>query len=319
MNTSLHSGRRVLPVAFRHFYPDFQPTEFFVPLLESSLDVTVRIAHPRTASLVFTSVYESFSDIWKRRLLTRGTAPALPLPPRNIPEHAKQVWITGENIRVPFFDYDLAISFDTDPYGGRNLYWPYIFENLDWGLKKPAHSTPLMNTRGVPLLPPRDLANERDHVASDRQGFVCAFVGNPEPVRLRAIQELRRFGVVDVFGSAVHQSVSSKFETARNYKFMLAFENDVYPGYVTEKLLEAYVSGCVPLWRGLDSQDVLNPESYINALDFSDLSVFAKAVYEFSLDKHRLDEIASAALFKETPTLDSLKESLRGLRPVLYS
>ena len=313
MSTCVPSRRRVLRVAFRHFYPGFQPTDFFVPLLEQTFSVTVRIVHPRRASLVFTSVYESFYDIWKRRLVTRGTSPAVPAPPKKVSDQAKQVWITGENIRVPIFDYDLSISFDTDPYGGKNLYWPYIFENLDWGLKESIGSTPIMNSRGVPLLPPRILASTRDHQAADRQGFVCAFVGNPEPVRLRAIEELRRYGVVDVYGSSFNRSVVNKSHTARNYKFMLAFENDVYPGYVTEKPLEAYVSGCIPLWRGIDSQNLLNSKACVNALNFSNLSGFARAVHELSLDRDRMNETSSAELFNQAPTLDPLKKSLRAL------
>jgi len=308
-----------LRVAFRHFYPDFKPTNFLVPLLEETLNVRVRITRPQHAALVFTSVYESFVDIWKRRLLTRGTSPALPQPFRQLQEGGKQVWITGENIRVPYSGYDLAISFDSDTYEGLNVYWPYILENLNWGFGSDSSTTTLINTRGVPLTNPEELAKERDHTVSDRDRFVCAFVGNPEPVRLRAIEELRKFGKVDVFGTAVGKPVKSKFEVARNYKFMLAFENDVYPGYVTEKPLESYACGCIPLWRGIDREDLMSPEAYINALDYQDLAAFAHGVHELTVDSDRLDRTASTALFNTIPSLGPLKSAFGALELELDS
>jgi len=145
---------------------------------------------------------------------------------------------------------------------------------------------------------------------STRPGFVCAFIGNPEPIRFRAVDELRKFGEVQVFGTAVDRPVSRKLDVAKDFRFVLAFENDVYPGYVTEKPLEAYACGAVPLWRGLDAAKILNPHSMINALDFPSLSHFAKEVASLDADPEKLNRVASEPLVNQVPSLEALKAAL---------
>ena len=42
----------------------------------------------------------------------------------------------------------------------------------------------------------------------------------------------------------------NKQETLREYNFVIAFENSDYPGYITEKIIEAFKAGAVPLYWG---------------------------------------------------------------------
>ena len=57
----------------------------------------------------------------------------------------------------------------------------------------------------------------------------------------------------DVPGQHCANNVCRSYDAvARNYRYFLCFENDLYPGYVTEKPIEAWASGSVPLWRGID-------------------------------------------------------------------
>jgi alpha(1,3/1,4) fucosyltransferase len=45
--------------------------------------------------------------------------------------------------------------------------------------------------------------------------------------------------------------VENKFETISNYKFCFSYENtDNYPGYVTEKVFDAWMAGCIPIYWG---------------------------------------------------------------------
>jgi len=302
-----------LKVAFRHFYPGFSPDDFWIPLLTQSSKRPVSLAPAHRADLIFTSVFEDFASIWKRRLLSRRTTPSIPRSARRVRPSAKQIWVTGENIRVPVDHYDLTLSFDTDTYGGMNLYWPYIFENLEWHIDRAPISPPALNGRGVPKLEPFSLANPRINSVSERPGFVCAFIGNPEAVRFRAIDELRKFGDVQVFGTAVGRPVPRKLDVAKDYRFVLAFENDIYPGYVTEKPLEAYACGAIPLWRGIDVAEVLNPRSLVNSFDFVSLTDFAEHVAALDSDPDKLDEIARQPLLKQTPSLDPVKAALNKL------
>jgi len=44
--------------------------------------------------------------------------------------------------------------------------------------------------------------------------------------------------------------IEQKMNFLREHQFTLAFENSQYPGYATEKLIEAYLSGTIPLYWG---------------------------------------------------------------------
>ncbi|KAH7459731.1 putative fucosyltransferase R654 [Phytophthora ramorum] len=64
------------------------------------------------------------------------------------------------------------------------------------------------------------------------------------------------------------------------YKFVLAFENTRAAGYVTEKLVNAFLAGSVPVYWG-DSKTVselFNPESFIDCGRFDSLQDCAEYV-----------------------------------------
>lgn len=80
--------------------------------------------------------------------------------------------------------------------------------------------------------------------------------------------------MLDVYGHAVGRPVVRKIDIAQGYQFMMSFENDLHTGYVTEKPLDAWVSGCIPLWRGYDAAQLLNRDAFVNATDFPRLAEF---------------------------------------------
>lgn len=41
-----------------------------------------------------------------------------------------------------------------------------------------------------------------------------------------------------------------KLDTISKYKFALCFENGIYPGYMTEKIIDCLVAGVIPVYRG---------------------------------------------------------------------
>jgi len=73
-------------------------------------------------------------------------------------------------------------------------------------------------------------------------------------------------------------SVVSKGEVMRFYKFAIVYENAVFPGYLTEKILDAFFAGCVPVYLG--APDVLQripAETFIDRRDFAS----NEAVYRY--------------------------------------
>lgn len=304
----VHSG--TLRVAFRRFYPGFNPNSFWIPLLTYAIGKQVQVVRPKRADLVVSSVFEAFGETWRRRLLTHSTPPQVPEMNIDAQQGARHIWVTGENIRPPICGYDLTVSFDRDPFGGTNVYFPLMFEFMSWKQYWNSPTWSAYSSPGVPRLDAMSLSQPRTLSLNKRKKFLCAFIGNPEPTRLRAIKSLRRYGEVEVFGSAVGRPVKSKAEIAKDYRFMLAFENDVYPGYVTEKVLEAYACGCIPLWWGDDAAKLLTPTAIVNARNFQTLDDFADQVADLDSDLEQLNDMASMPLLSAAPSLDDLTTAL---------
>ncbi len=84
--------------------------------------------------------------------------------------------------------------------------------------------------------------------------------------------------------------VEDKTATFKNYKFAFCFENSVFPGYVTEKILDAMYSGCVPVYLGAPNvADFVSADSFINAEDFENfeqLDEFLQSITQSQYNKY---------------------------------
>lgn len=77
---------------------------------------------------------------------------------------------------------------------------------------------------------------------------------------------------------------------AYGYGFVVAMENKVAPGYLTEKIGHAYMAGAVPIYWGDTAtvSDLFNPESFINVGDFASPSAAADYAIQVWRDPHKL-------------------------------
>ena len=64
------------------------------------------------------------------------------------------------------------------------------------------------------------------------------------------------------------------------FKFVVAFENSDYEGYITEKLILPFIAGAVPIYLGpVDASKYFNPKAYINCRDHISLEACIDYVY----------------------------------------
>jgi hypothetical protein len=213
------------------------------------------------------------------------------------------IWATFENRRPSIESFDLTLSFDLDSFYELNFYLPLIYLYLKVeGL--PNYST----IHDVTL----DYCSTRRKISKDlaknRNRFAVSFINNPQPLRFTAINELKKISEVDIFGRSVGNYIVNKIDTAKNYWFNLCFENDLYPWYVTEKILEAWLSQSIPLYWGDDRGGVLNPDAYINLAQFEDLKEFTSHVAMIYKDKNRMIEMIEQPLFQKKFEVDNLLE-----------
>jgi FkbM family methyltransferase len=89
--------------------------------------------------------------------------------------------------------------------------------------------------------------------------------------RLKFVEKLRqRFGDrIDFFGRGFHE-ITDKAEALLPYRYHITLENCSIPDYWTEKLADAYLAGCLPLYWGCTNIDKYFPEDSLIRLDIED-------------------------------------------------
>ncbi|KAG6953282.1 hypothetical protein JG687_00012482 [Phytophthora cactorum] len=95
--------------------------------------------------------------------------------------------------------------------------------------------------------------------------------------------------------------------TFRQYKFVIAFENSGVPGYVTEKLINPFLAGSIPIYLGNSTtvSQLYNPESFIDCGHFAKLVECAAYVMqvhkspELYARMRRASPIRNITAFKE--------------------
>jgi alpha(1,3/1,4) fucosyltransferase len=207
-----------------------------------------------------------------------------------------KIYITGENM-VPDFDQcDLAFSPQEDLHDPRCIRLPYYAQVL-----------PSMGSliRGPEWQPQSYLNRPR----------FCSFVAsNPRgSFRNAFFKKLNRLKKVDSAGRHFNNfgsRIDDKLNFLKNYRFNLAFENSQSPGYVTEKLIEPLLMGCIPIyWGAPDVAKDFNPACMINVSDFSDFSEAIDYILQADRDESIRLRHLSAPVFQNNIAPEVLNDS----------
>ena len=75
------------------------------------------------------------------------------------------------------------------------------------------------------------------------------------------------------FASSIKKSyrgyVNDKLEILRQYRFSICFENAIFPGFITEKIIDSIYAGCIPVYYGApDIADYIPENTFINFRKF---------------------------------------------------
>jgi len=87
-------------------------------------------------------------------------------------------------------------------------------------------------------------------------------------------------------------------ESYTNYKFVLAMENAVHHGYITEKIVNAFYSGAIPIYWGCNTVvQHFNKKAFINVNDFNS---FEECVdYVISLDNKTIQQMSEEPIYMD--------------------
>ena len=221
------------------------------------------------------------------------------------------IFYTGENERPPFGNWDAYLSFDLHDYQGKNAYLPL------WWIT----CTDIAGPNTAPYLNEpvsvNSLMTKREVNFDKRSKFCVAFIGKAYPFRMQALNLISSIKNVEVYGAIARKDVSSKFKASKDFRFVFAFENDLFPGYVTEKVIEAWATGAIPLYWGSDPLNYINPKAIINLNDFDSFQDFLGRVAEVNENKTLWEEIASQPILQKKPDLNEVNTVLTKALKVL--
>ena len=209
----------------------------------------------------------------------------------DIKPNLASIYYSGENSRPNYYYSDYSITHDVYDYGLKNFRFPYWMTEIDWFGLPVQHK---LEERLDPLLlfSKNQSLCETESQFLSRTNSVVTFISNPTILRSSLIDAMSRRGMnISGFGRAFNRRIdSSKYEIASKYIFYLAFENSLYPGYVTEKLFHAYRSGCIPLyWGDKQAYSDFHLASELNLAEYSNINDYIE--YIFSLFSKKPEEL----------------------------
>jgi hypothetical protein len=148
----------------------------------------------------------------------------------------------------------------------------------------------------------------RKYTNSERPNLAAYIAKHSPPHRSDFFKALRKLdSTVDGLGEAnrtkeVNLPSRDKWweltDVYKNYKFGFAMENTMENGYLTEKIMNVYLGGAVPLyWGSPIVKDIFNPKSFIYINDYPDFDSCAKDVVAIGNDPVRLREMQKAPIF----------------------
>lgn len=210
-----------------------------------------------------------------------------------------RIFYTGECVTPDFNICDYAIGFDRIEMGDRYIRVPlYRLFQYKRNYEK--------------------LFNRPKVLGIDKSKEFCNFVVSncfADDIRLKVYEALSTYKKINSggrFRNNVGGPVSDKYEFQRKHKFSIAFENCVYDGYATEKLVDALAAGTVPIYLGDTNIHLdFNEESFINGHRYSSIEEMIEKVKEIdSNDEQYLKMINTNPIISDKRNNDDLRDFL---------
>jgi hypothetical protein len=295
--------------------PDDYPSSL-IPIIIRHLGYDIKWSKLDQADLVIYGPF--FRNLKKYRLIPKPFRPLLGEIEKQFQkrDHVPiTLFQTGENSRHNMVETDFSLSFDLT--NELNHYrFPYWMELVDWshegiiGNHNPRFGK-LLSIKQM-MQPLGNQFLNRNHKAV----FVTSHLLEP---RKTLFNNLSKLVEVDGFGPYFnadiknhHRSGFDKLEVLGRYTFNLCPENSLYPGYYTEKIPEAFLSGCLPLaWTDSNVHVDFNPNAMINLQpmmwnQLEDLKVLIH-------DQKKLQVFADQPLIVNQPSIEPLKDFIKNI------
>ena len=105
-----------------------------------------------------------------------------------------------------------------------------------------------------------------------------------------------------------------------NYAFVICMENTIKDGYITEKIINGFKSGAIPIFWGdsKKAKELFNEKAFICVNDYPTLEDCVNHIINLFNDKQRLMEMASEPVFNNNLMPDILQTNNYDNPPEIY-
>lgn len=80
-----------------------------------------------------------------------------------------------------------------------------------------------------------------------------------------------------VYAGVIPEGIHFKRQVISGFRFAICFENCAFPGYITEKILDCFLAGCIPIyWGAPDITDFVPAETFIDFRRFGSFEALDK-------------------------------------------
>ena len=212
---------------------------------------------------------------------------------------AIKILVLGENLAPDFNLYDYAIGFYNIKFDDRYLKYNILLEEEIYNLIK----------------------SRKTVVDIGNKGF-CAFVYRKNvcnSMRENLFNKLNEYKKVDSggfflnnIGGKIGNSKIDKINFQKKYKFVTACENQQFPEYNTEKILDAFASNAIPIyWGDPKINEIYNEKSFINCNKFENLDEVLTEVKKIDNDDEKYIEMLNEPIFKDEEHFNKQQKRLK--------
>ncbi|MGR6466207.1 glycosyltransferase family 10 domain-containing protein [Rhizobium sp. PAMB 3182] len=290
-----------LRLAFKDLYPSYQ-NSLIPSMIAAVCSGNIEVTNEDYADLVIVGPFKTRRKFYQKFFKAS----------RNL--RAKYLFHTGENVRFNEVEADFSISFDLDASSETHLRWPLWMDCITWhehGIDyRPA------NVRFGRPIEVGQLMAPLGQSALQRPFKAAIFTRHLKEPRGTLINALSKIMTVDCYGRAFNKSIKShdtsglyKYDILKNYLFNLCPENSLYPGYYTEKIVESYAAGCIPItWADTNLHTDFKEGSFINCLPLA-ANGYESGIRDAVVEAN-LERIVQTPLLSDRPTLLPLRQFL---------
>lgn len=275
-------------INFLDFWPGFDPYNNFFIYLFREIYGNVEIRPINQCDYIIYSVFGNQHQNLDRKKI-------------------KKIFYTGENFRPNFNECDYSFSYDYDTYDNKNIRIPLYHLYLDWfNVKTYGNFTYLLPISNI---------NNNEFINTKKIKFCAAVFSNPLPFRFDLVNKISEYKTVDGYGIPFNRSSRGdliKYQILSEYKFSICVENGIYPGYSTEKLLQAKTSGTIPIYKSSSSTHLeFNSKCFIDINDFENLNELNNFIIKVDNDDLLYKKIFNEPLWLHRISLDDIKNKIK--------